>query len=220
MLSTSVWKLFAQNQLEARLDAEMKQRRLCQAIEVRGAYIREFHELSQRRIPNDDGLTLIDLQTDSDTASTIPFCKLFVQDLDGAHARTDAYLNALDAFSPVRVWEEKDAGCLQFMERKELLCDFELACQTLWDPCQLRHRQESRMEFHLVPDPNTTSAFNFRTSTCLGSGQVVSAIERVVTRRYRTRDRQVYVWQSYMDGEGMFTGLRAGETGTLLEKKK
>lgn len=83
----------------------------------------------------------------------------------------------------------------------------------LWDAVQLRNRQECRMDFHHVPDPNTASAFNFRTSSRLSSGQVVSALQRVVTCRYRTRDRQVFVWQSYMDGEGMFTGLRAGETG-------
>eukprot|EP00644_Phytophthora_capsici_P002630 jgi/Phyca11/105989/e_gw1.11.616.1 len=80
------------------------------------------------------------------------------------------------------------------MERQELLCDFEQACQTFWDAAQLRHRQECRREFH----------------------QVVSALQRVVSRRYRTRDRFVYVWQSYMDGEGMFTGLNAGETGWVV----
>ncbi|KAG1703514.1 hypothetical protein DVH05_007461 [Phytophthora capsici] len=207
--STSVWKLFAQNQLEARLNAETKQRRLCQAIEARGAYIREFHELSQRRIAIDDGLTLNDLQTDSD----VPFCQLYVQNLDGIHAQTDACLNTFGELPPVKKWEEKNAGCFQFVERQELLCDFEQACQMLWDAVQLRNRQECRMDFHHVPDPNTASAFNFRTSSRLSSGQVVSALQRVVTCRYRTRDRQVFVWQSYMDGEGMFTGLRAGETG-------
>lgn len=64
-----------------------------------------------------------------------------------------------------------------------------------------------------MPHPDTTSAFKFRVSTSLGSGQVVSAVQLVISRRYQTSDRMVFVWQSYMDGEGMFTGMRAAETG-------
>lgn len=41
----------------------------------------------------------------------------------------------------------------------------------------------------------------------------MSAVQRVVTRRYQDNGRMVLVWQSLMEGEGMFTGIRAGETG-------
>ncbi|KAL3665637.1 hypothetical protein V7S43_009073 [Phytophthora oleae] len=208
----SVWKFIALRQLEARENAEKQQRRLCQDIEAQDAHIRELQELSQR-IANDVGLIFDDLQTNSEIASTIPFCKLFVQDLDGVHAQTEDCLRGFDEFSPVKVWEENYSGCFQYTDRHELCCDFEQACQTLWDAVKLRHRHECRQEFHHVPDPDTTSAFNFRVSNRLSSGQVVSALQRVVSRQYRTRDRLVFVWQSYMDGEGMFTGLCAGETG-------
>ncbi|KAG3239137.1 hypothetical protein PI124_g15921 [Phytophthora idaei] len=224
---SSGWEVCAQRQLEARLESENEQTRLCEAIRARAAYIREFQELAQRRNATVLGVEAVDTPCEQQNATeytvctSIPFCKLFVQDLDTIYAQTDDCLQAFDEVTPgqdstssIKVWKaDSEAGCFQFMERKELQCNFDQACQTLWDAAQLPHRQEGRHEFKGVPDPDNTSVFNFRVTTRLASGQIVSAVQRFLSRRYRTSDHMVFVWQSYMDGEGMFTGMRAGETG-------
>ncbi|OWZ20649.1 hypothetical protein PHMEG_0004909 [Phytophthora megakarya] len=220
--SSSGWKLFAERQLEARKTSENDQIHLCEAIQARAAIIREIQDMPQVRITSDvDGVNAAPYKRQTtaghDACSTTPFCQLFVQDLDSIYAQTDECLLAFDDNSledSLEVWKEDDeTGTFHFMERQEMLCDFDEACQTLWEAAKLSHRQDERNDFDGVPDPENTSAFNFRVLKYLGSGQVVSALQHVVSRCYRTRDRMVFVWQKFMDGEGIFTGLRAGETG-------
>ncbi|KAG6949583.1 hypothetical protein JG687_00014767 [Phytophthora cactorum] len=85
--------------------------------------------------------------------------------------------------------------------------DFKEICRILWGAGQLPHRQENRQRFTDVEDPTNTAAFKFQISSRLSAGRAVSA--RVVTRRYQQEDRMVLVWQSIIEGEGMFTGMRA-----------
>ncbi|KAG6587173.1 uncharacterized protein IUM83_03060 [Phytophthora cinnamomi] len=90
---------------------------------------------------------------------------------------------------------------------------FDHACQTLWESGKLPHQQQNRQGFGDVEDPENTAAFTFRIANRLVTGGIVSAVQRVITRRYQEEGRMVLVWQSLMEGEGMFTGMRAGETG-------
>ncbi|KAF1786607.1 hypothetical protein GQ600_21128 [Phytophthora cactorum] len=87
--------------------------------------------------------------------------------------------------------------------------DFKEICRILWGAGQLPHRQENRQRFTDVEDPTNTAAFKFQISSRLSAGRAVSAVQRVVTRRYQQEDRMVLVWQSIIEGEGMFTGMRA-----------
>ncbi|KAG3051302.1 hypothetical protein PC121_g17939, partial [Phytophthora cactorum] len=173
---SSGWEVCAQRQLEARLESENEQTRLCEAIRARAAYIREFQELAQRRNATVLGVEAVNTPCEQQNATeytactSIPFCKLFVQDLDTIYAQTDDCLQAFDEVTPgqdgtssIKVWKaDSEAGCFQFMERKELQCNFDQACQTLWDAAQLPHRQEGRHEFKGVPDPDNTKALKLR----------------------------------------------------------
>ncbi|KAG3136260.1 hypothetical protein C6341_g21460 [Phytophthora cactorum] len=95
--------------------------------------------------------------------------------------------------------------------------DFKEICRILWGAGQLPHRQENRQRFTDVEDPTNTAAFKFQISSRLSAGRAVSAVQRVVTRRYQQEDRMVLVWQSIIEGEGMFTGMRAACGDTTLE---
>ncbi|GMF65942.1 unnamed protein product [Phytophthora lilii] len=215
LVSKSVWELLAQQQLQERLESERQQLRLCEAVQARAVYIRQFQDMVQQRIVRN--LVQINVPPYEELAKKYEACggaaffDLFVQDLDAIHSQTD---DNLQVFEQPTTWkEDDDTGCFLFVEKQEFTCDFDQACQTLWRAAQLPHRQQDRVESLGVPDPSNTTAFKFRVLRRLSSGQVVSAAQRVICRRYQTSDRMVFVWQSYMDGEGMFAGLRAGETG-------
>ncbi|GMF58418.1 unnamed protein product [Phytophthora fragariaefolia] len=83
----------------------------------------------------------------------------------------------------------------------------------LGDDAHLFHRQESRELFQQIEDPNNTLALKFRVTTQLSSGEVATAIQRIVLRRYQENERMVLVWKLFTEGEGLFAGLHSDETG-------
>lgn len=153
--------------------------------------------------------------------SDAAFYKVFAQDLDAIYAQTNDVLRACglelsgeDRMDSMRVWKEDNkTGFFLFTDNQVMPFDFNETCQALWHSAQLPHRTEDRQVFGGVEDPTKTAAFKFRVTNRLSTGRVVSAVQRVVIRRYQQKGRMVLVWQSLIEGEEMFTGMRAGETG-------
>ncbi|GMF65941.1 unnamed protein product [Phytophthora lilii] len=218
-LSMSTWQMIAQRELEARQSSEEQQRRLCAAVKARAACIRDFQEMVQRvGAVHKDSQPLKRARVER---SDVAVYEVFLQDLDAIYAKTDEVLRGCglnltgqDQVQSKRMWNKADrAGFFLFMDNQTMPFDFKEACQTLWYSALLPHRQEDRKVFDGVDDPENTAAFKFRVSNRLATGQVVSVVQRVVTRRYLEEGRMVLVWQSLMEGEGMFIGMQAGETG-------
>ncbi|GMF42141.1 unnamed protein product [Phytophthora fragariaefolia] len=222
-LATSTWKVVAHRELKERLSAEEHQRRLFDAVEARAAYIRRFQELMQlfKSGHIDQELCLPQHKKVRVDSSDAAFYRVFAEDLDSIYARTDEVLRTcgLDAvvvpkLNSKETWEgDCNTGAFLFTNHQQIPFNFDQACQTLWEAGQLPHRHLDRQDFDDVDGPENTAAFKFRVTNSLSTGKVVSAVQRVVARRYMEKGRMVLVWQSLMEGEGIFTGMRAGETG-------
>eukprot|EP00644_Phytophthora_capsici_P006571 jgi/Phyca11/118395/e_gw1.36.376.1 len=83
----------------------------------------------------------------------------------------------------------------------------------------LLRQEEGRELYEGVEDPENTIALKFRLSTRLPTGSITSAVQRVVGRQYKEKDRAVGVWRSFTEGEGGFQGMHSDETGWCVIKR-
>ncbi|KAL4150604.1 hypothetical protein PRNP1_010006 [Phytophthora ramorum] len=212
----STWKVLAQRQLAARLSSEAQQRQLYESIHVQGALMEETYHLicknetAVRYQPSRVRLEPSDLE----------IFAAYIHDLDEVYAQTDGALQSRGLSAeenwnvPSKIWDEDlDTGTLKFRGKITMPFDFQELCKCQWQAAHLFHRQESREPFDDVEDPDNTLALKFRVTTRLGSGQVGTALQRIVIRRYEEDARMVLVWRLFTEGEGLFTGMHSDETG-------
>lgn len=213
--------MVAKRQLQAQVNAEETQRRLLTAIESRAALIHEFQTIIQTRVSHVHDDATHQHKRIRFEPSDAEFFKAYVKVLDHFYAQTDEVLKTygLDATDaswdhPRRQWnEDGKAGYYVYTDKYVLPFAFQQVCWFTWLVAQMQHRQEDRERFDGVDDPENTSAFKFRVSTRLNSGRSVSVLERAVIRRYVRDDRLVIVWRLFTEGEGIFTGMHADESG-------
>ncbi|POM68553.1 Hypothetical protein PHPALM_15275 [Phytophthora palmivora] len=225
---TSAWKMIADRQLAARMASEAEQNRLCDAIDSRAALLKQFHELMSEHIAEGDILPggwddtetascqhkRVRLETDDAIFST------YIEELDKVYAQTDETFRSrgLDAEpnwdEPSDNWiKDPDTGFFLYGGKLTLPFDFREICRSRWYTAPLWHRQESRQLYQGVDDPDNTVAFKFRITTRLSSGAIASVLQRVTLRRYKEKERMVIVWRLFTEGEGIFNGMNADETG-------
>ncbi|GMF61918.1 unnamed protein product [Phytophthora fragariaefolia] len=222
-LASSAWEMVAKRQLQARVDAEEKQRRLITAVESQANAIEQFKDILHCRLGaltdvDDAGYKQKRIRFEPSDAE---FYKAFENDLDGIYAQTDAMLQQYGLNSmergwdgPRRKWTEEGAnGYYTYADAHVMPFDYKHVCKFTWKVAQMAHRQEGREHYEGMKDPENTSAIKFRVSTHLRSGRVVSVLQRAVSRRYIREDRSVVVWRSFSEGEGMFSGMHADECG-------
>ncbi|EGZ10709.1 hypothetical protein PHYSODRAFT_518945 [Phytophthora sojae] len=222
-VASAAWEMVAKRQLQARLNAEEKQRRLIQAVESQANVIEEFKGFMHERlsIVDDTGDAIYKQKRIRLEPSDAEFYKAFADELDAIYAHTDEALKAygLDSTDagwdgPRRKWnEEGDGGYYVYADKHVMPFDFKHICKFTWKVAQLDHRQEDREHYDGIESPENTSAFKFRVTTRLNSGRTVSVLQRAVVRRYLTDDRSVVVWRSFTEGEGVFMGMHADERG-------
>ncbi|OWZ01376.1 hypothetical protein PHMEG_00027249 [Phytophthora megakarya] len=227
LLVSSTWEMVAKRQLQARLNSEAEQRRLYTAIESRSAVLHKLSGIVQNDLESDTSYGDIKIEPNYQhkrlrvKPSDAEFYEAYLRDLDGIYAQTDEILtvNGLDSTDtawgdPQRKWKEENTnGYYMYLDKQILPFGFEETSEKLWQVCDLPHRQQDRQAYNGAGDPDNTVAFTFRNTTRLNSGRVVSVLQRVASRRYRTTNRMVIVWRSLAEGEGIFTGMNADETG-------
>ncbi|OWZ18209.1 hypothetical protein PHMEG_0007736 [Phytophthora megakarya] len=225
------WRLMANWQRGARLNAEVHQQRLCAAIDEQTTRIHEFQTFLNSQIRVQRNLVVSEGQhfTNNLYAHMKPLLALYdtdifdiyVQELDMIHAQIDMALHnfefayTMEGSNTTKTsWkEERKTGHFVYLDEQVIPSEFEKACNSLWQLTSLTHRQESRHQRFDIADPENTVAIKFRISTRLNSGRIASVFEHIVTRRYQERGRMVLVWRSLTEGEGMFAGMNAEETG-------
>ncbi|KAL3665651.1 hypothetical protein V7S43_009086 [Phytophthora oleae] len=222
-LASSAWEMVANRQLQARVDAEEKQRRLLRAIESRGALIQDFQS-----IIHDVDEKVADVAFKHKRIRFEPsdaeFYKAYALELDYFHAQTDDALRmyGMDSIDvswdqPRRHWKEDgETGYYMYADKKVLPFDYDLVCRHTWRVAQMQHRQQDREGYGEIGDPDKTAAFKFRVSHRLKSGRTVSVLQRAVVRRYLDNGRSVVVWRSFCEGEGIFHGMHADEAGWCI----
>ncbi|KAH7468674.1 hypothetical protein KRP22_011879 [Phytophthora ramorum] len=229
-LASSAWALVAKRQQQARVNAEVKQRRLVRAVEAHAALIQEMHGFVHNRLTNGDdeefGAGEI-LQSSYKQKrvrlepSDAEFYAAFVRDLGTNYAQVDEVLRLYGLEStdaewsgPRQQWKQHDAdGYYVFTDKHVMPFDFQQVCAFAWRVAQMHHRQDDRESFSGVTDSDSIAAFKFRVTKRLKSGSTVSVLQRSATRRYAEDGRSIVVWRSFTEGEGMFTGMHADECG-------
>ncbi|KAK1946662.1 hypothetical protein P3T76_002214 [Phytophthora citrophthora] len=221
-LASSAWEMVAKRQLQARVDSEEKQRRLLRAIESQSGLIQGF-----QNIIHDIGEKVDDVAYKHKRIRLEPsdaeFYKAYVLELDDFYAQTDEALkryglDSIDASwdQPRRQWkEEGETGYYIYTDKNIMPFDYELVYKQTWRVAQMHHRQQDR-EGYDIGDPDNTAAFKFRVTHRLQSGRTVSALQRAVVRRYLEDERSVVVWRSFCEGEGIFQGMHADESGWCI----
>uniref|UniRef100_A0AAV1UHA8 BZIP domain-containing protein n=1 Tax=Peronospora matthiolae TaxID=2874970 RepID=A0AAV1UHA8_9STRA len=85
--------------------------------------------------------------------------------------------------------------------------------QIMWKLAKLLHRQDDREEFGEVAESDDTLVVRFRLLHTLTCGSTVSVLQRQVGRRFVEKNRTIIVWKSHTEGEEIFRGMHADETG-------
>ncbi|KAK1946663.1 hypothetical protein P3T76_002215 [Phytophthora citrophthora] len=144
--------------------------------------------------------------------------EMLLRELDMQYAQTDGVLakHSLDDVSwndPRRQWVEDSAGYSIYAVKYLAPINFERSRDYMWYVAQLQHRQDDREHYASLKNSENTAAFKFRIATTLNSGRNGSMLLHAVARRYLEADKMVMVWKTFIEGEGMFTGMHADECG-------
>ncbi|CAI5739092.1 unnamed protein product [Hyaloperonospora brassicae] len=85
--------------------------------------------------------------------------------------------------------------------------------QVMWELAKLHHRQDDREDFGEIADPENTLVVRFRLLHTLTCGSTVSVLQRQVGCRFVEKNRTIIVWKTHSEGEEVFRGMHADETG-------
>ncbi|KAG7390847.1 hypothetical protein PHYBOEH_006905 [Phytophthora boehmeriae] len=142
---------------------------------------------------------------------------MYIHELDGAYAQTDAILSSCgmgpteDEVAFQRVVTSH--GEIEYGWKKVFPFSYKQTCDSFWMLSYLVHQQEEREEFYDVENPENTAAIKLRFTKMLPGVGRESLVHRFVHRRFREKDRAVYVWKSSILGDGSFRGMQMDETG-------
>ncbi|OWY98925.1 hypothetical protein PHMEG_00030173 [Phytophthora megakarya] len=227
----SSWRLMAEWQRKARLNAEVQQLQLRAAVDARSTLIHEFQTLLHNQRPlqrnlivNEGHLLINNSYQHTKTHHAAPDTEIFAiyaQELDMLYAQIDVALHNFEReytedcsdITQTGWKEDRKPGNFLYMNKQVISSEFQDSCNFLWQVAFMTHRQECRDQCHFIQNPEDTVAIKFRISTRLNSGRIASISQRIITRRYQEGARVVLVWKSLAEGEGIFTDLNADESG-------
>ncbi|KAH7468688.1 hypothetical protein PRIC1_010223 [Phytophthora ramorum] len=220
-LYASVWRKLAERQYAARLSAETERRQLCRSIDVHGTLLHQFRAMIDERFAGDVSAVPYEHKRVRLEPSGDPIFAAYLDELAGVYAQTEEILRSGDLDSTEANWEEpseawiKDPDTGYFLYRGKLTLPFNYRdiCRSRWFTAPLHHRNECRQVYEDVDDPENTIALKFRITTRLSADRIASVVQRLVLRRYEESERTVIVWRLFTEGEGVFAGMHADETG-------
>lgn len=212
----------AQHHLQLRKAAEAERRQLQGAISFYSSFIQKLQETIQQcntqdqtRLEEsthlqDKGLYAV---TPTDTAMFTDF----QLEVSAAYSQTDDVLKVFatgDQRKRPHGWErDGESFSFRYTSEQEAPIDISQICRSMWYLASLPHRQENRIAFVSLEDPENSTLLRFRIPVSLSSGQSASILQRVVLRRFEETQRTVFVLRSFAEGEGCFAGMHADETG-------
>ncbi|ETO70002.1 hypothetical protein F444_13488 [Phytophthora nicotianae P1976] len=210
-LTKDFWPKLARQQREEREKAEAEQKRLVAAVQSQAAYIENLCAI-QRDLPswgtdhigNDRWLRL----KSSDTA----LFKTYSAETEECYARIDKVFAEWGMeFQPT---SRPESGVQHTYCLNRILppLTFEAACNFLWNDTGVPFRGNSKEIYQNVDEPENTAAVKFRVKKTLTCGSPVSILKRVVARRFFEEDRMVVVIKSFIEGEGIFSGMDMEKT--------
>eukprot|EP00644_Phytophthora_capsici_P006570 jgi/Phyca11/118347/e_gw1.36.216.1 len=220
VISAMAWKAVAMQQWEARQTAEQERKNLLTAVQSQGRLIQKCSYLVQQTRKLDDANHRQHKRIRLEP-SDMDIYEGYVRELNMIYAQTDAVFRT-DRVSGSQnsSWKvDTRTGSLEFQGRKTLPFDFKYASEMMWQLWILLCREEGQGLYEGVQDPENTVALKFNINARLPTGRIASAVQRVVGRRYREKDRVVGVWRSFTEGGEGFEGMHSDETGWCVIKR-
>ncbi|KAL3664776.1 hypothetical protein V7S43_009956 [Phytophthora oleae] len=206
-----------------RCRVEQRQRRLYAAVSAQSALIHQYQGLIQGA-PVHDGISPLridrhyqhkKLRVESfDTA----FFKASFDTVGAIYAQTDETFEkvSIDAthdncatFTQAMA-SESGSTHFQYLDKRKFPACFTQTCSTVVRSIDVHQKNDQQMYDGME---RHSSAYKFRVSTRLESGQNASVLLRVINRRYHEDCRMVTIWRAFAEGEGAFLGLHADEIG-------
>lgn len=219
----------AQHHLQLRKAAEAERRQLLEAISFYSSFIQKLQETIQHCTMQDQTRLekSIHLQAKALYALTPSDAEMFTDfqlEASAAYSQTDDILKVFatrDQSRRPNGWE-RDGETFSFRYTSELEAPVDISQigRRMWYLASLPHRQENRVAFVSLKDPENTTLLRFRVPISLSSGERTSILQRVVLRRFEETHRTVFVWRSFAEGEGCFAGMHADETGWCVATQR
>lgn len=218
-LTLGAWRAIAARQLERRVEAEQKQKLLRAEVVGRSRMIEQMNMLLQESCRLQKLLACETMPRSGENDGAELF-KTFLEEMDGLYAQTNAVLNGLVYKSSVPAaydlkpkWKD---GTLYFdsADRMEFPYAFEEA--------------EDAMTTILMSDPNAclqsasameskvTVTMKYHLTYRLTQGKNVEFVMYGAGKKYKEKDRVVYLWRGLTEGQGEFDGLQSDETSWLV----
>ncbi|ETK81435.1 hypothetical protein F441_13315 [Phytophthora nicotianae CJ01A1] len=219
--SASTWKALARYQREERQQASEEQRRLIVVVSSQAALIQELRAIVLNRLeitPTiDEGV--LDVRGTNVRKDEILFGAQ-ISELETNYARTNAVLRAggVDTMSvglTMSTFKNPSDDSIRYLQYRGNIhtsLNFEPACKNFWSLAHIRHRRQDREVYDRAKELDNTFAVRFRAIAQL-QGAPVSLLQRLVVRRYVTVDYMVLVWRVFVEGEGLYSGMHASDSG-------
>ncbi|CAI5714792.1 unnamed protein product [Peronospora effusa] len=216
----SVWRDFAIDEREKLLRSEAEQLQLLATVEAKAFCIEEVCGQLARDKKTETPATMTPTQPDHRKDPPFDYT-MFRGHLRRAH-ESYAIVDEIFDFNSIpeglhtSVKKRETDGEIEYFERRDkftLPFRYSHTERTYWKLAKFHHRQQDRMEFSEVADPNDTIVVRFRLVQTLRCGATVSVLQRHVGCRFVEDNRTVHVWKNHSEGEGIFRGMHSDETG-------
>lgn len=93
---------------------------------------------------------------------------------------------------------------------------FQRTCDAVWELLSVPHRQEGRLVYEGLPDPENSLALQFCCPYQRENGEMLKLRTYQVARRYVETNRLVVVWRGLCEADSEFSGMNSDETGWCI----
>ncbi|ETP11149.1 hypothetical protein F441_13312 [Phytophthora nicotianae CJ01A1] len=205
-LMFGAWRAVAARQLERRMQAEQQQKLLRAEVVGRSRLIRRMSMLLDKLLE----------ETDLESGGS-PLFKTVLDDVDAAYLQINSVMNGLTFESatqtPYKLTRQRKKSAVYFdtMDRMVFPYKFEQAADVI-STVMLTNPDE----IVTVQDLKDTLTLKYHLKYQLSAEESASFRVYAAGKRYREKDRLVFVWRSMTEGLGQFEGLQSKETAWMV----
>ncbi|ETO70057.1 hypothetical protein F444_13445 [Phytophthora nicotianae P1976] len=218
-LMFGAWRAVAARQLERRMQAEQQQKLLRAEVVGRSRLIRRMSMLLDKLLEGSQRNRLVEwesIETDLESGGS-PLFKTVLDDVDAAYLQINSVMNGLTFESatqtPYKLTRQRKKSAVYFdtMDRMVFPYKFEQAADVI-STVMLTNPDE----IVTVQDLKDTLTLKYHLKYQLSAEESASFRVYAAGKRYREKDRLVFVWRSMTEGLGQFEGLQSKETAWMV----
>ncbi|ETL34840.1 hypothetical protein L916_12980, partial [Phytophthora nicotianae] len=228
-LAQGAWRAIAIRQYESRMEAEALQKRLQAAVNSRAVMIQDLESVLRKRVRDIEKNTTVEIPEILEKKARLgskdaTLYNTYFQNLDALYERLDEVFKEVGVTptpggilsgEPTRkmngeteYFETIGVGRVPFI--------FQRTCDAVWELLSVPHRQEGRLVYDGLPDPDNSLAIQFCSPLQRENGEVLKLRTHQVARRYIEKNRLVVVWRGLCEADSEFLGMNSDETGWCI----